>query len=183
LIQPIDLGVCDGYEWDGDPGRTAIVLPGAMFGGMPVNAFVCTALHDAGWRIVQVWEDARRVEERARWPIERAEAALSYAGRAHLVSGKSAGSLAAPFAAEHGLPAIWTTPLLGEQQCVDGLRARTAPALLVGGTHDPAWDGRLARELADEVCEIDGGDHVLARPSDLAALQGAVAAFSAGLRA
>jgi pimeloyl-ACP methyl ester carboxylesterase len=124
VIRPVDLGVCDGHEYEGDPARTAIVLPGGMFGGMP-------------------------------------------------------GSLAAPFAAEHGLAAVWTTPLLDHSQCADGLRARTAPVLLVGGTADESWPGELARELADEVLELAGADHGLTRASDLEQVERAVAAFSA----
>jgi hypothetical protein len=181
VIRPVDLGICDGYEYEGDPRRTAILLPGAMLGGMPVNAFVARPLWEAGWRVVQAWDDARRAVDRSRWPLELAEAALAYAGGAALVSGKSAGSLAAPFAAEHGLPAIWTTPLLEHPQCADGLRARTAPALLVGGTADESWDGDLARELGDEVVELEGADHGFARIRDLAELERAVAAFSARL--
>ncbi|HEU5363459.1 MAG TPA: hypothetical protein VFU56_08965 [Gaiellaceae bacterium] len=183
MIRPIDLGAYEGYEYEGDPDRTAIILPGAMLGGMPVNAFVARPLWLAGWRIVQVWADARHVEERERWPLELAEAALGYARDAALISGKSAGSLAAPFAAEHRLPAIWTTPLLGHRRCADGLRARTAPALLVGGTADESWDGDLARELGDEVVELEGADHGLGRIGDLAELERAVSAFSGRLRA
>jgi pimeloyl-ACP methyl ester carboxylesterase len=181
VIEPIDLGICDGYEWEGDRARTAIVLPGAMLGGMPVNAFVCGALRSAGWRVVQVWDDVRRAEDRRRWARDLAEAALAYAGEARLISGKSAGTLAASFAAEHGLAAVWTTPLFDVPEFVDGLRARTAPALVIAGTADPAWDGSLARKLADEVVELDGADHSLSRPSDLAAVESAVAAFSARL--
>jgi hypothetical protein len=181
VIRPVDLGICDGYEYEGDPGRTAILLPGAMFGGMPVNAFVARPLWRAGWRVVQAWTDARRVDDRERWPLDLAEAALAYAGGARLVSGKSAGSLAAPFAAEHGLAAIWTTPLLAHPQCADGLRARRAPALLVGGTDDESWDGDLARELSDEVVELEGADHALMRSADLEQVEHAVAAFSARL--
>ncbi|HET7137488.1 MAG TPA: hypothetical protein VFI04_03970 [Gaiellaceae bacterium] len=181
MIRPIALGAHDGYEYEGDPDRTAIVLPGAMLGGMPVNAFVVQPLWLAGWRVVQVWADARHVEERERWPLDLAEAALHYTGGAALISGKSAGSLAAPFAAEHRLPAIWTTPLLGHRRCADGLRARTAPALLIGGTADESWDGDLARELADEVVEVEGADHSLGRIGDLAELERAVSAFSARL--
>jgi pimeloyl-ACP methyl ester carboxylesterase len=181
VIEPVDLGICDGYEWAGDPARTAIVLPGAMLGGMPVNAFVTKPLTDAGWRVVQVWDTYDRASDRDRWAIERAEAALAHAGAARLISGKSAGSLAAPVAAEHGLAAVWTTPLLHEPQLVSALRARTAPVLLIGGSEDPAWDPVVARELADEVVEIDGADHGLARLSDLDAVEAAVAAFSARL--
>jgi hypothetical protein len=183
VIEPIDLGICDGYEWGGDrdPEWTAIVLPGAMLGGMPVNAFVAAPLYAAGWRVIQPWQDVRRADDRLRWPLELAEAALAYAGRARLVSGKSLGSLAAAFAAERGLAGIWTTPLFNVPQFVDALRARRAPALVVGGTADEAWDGGLAREFASDVCEIAGADHGLARSADAARVEEAVAAFLRGL--
>lgn len=47
-----------------------------------------------------------------------------------------------------------------------------------GGTRDPTWDGDLARELADEVLELDGADHALARVEDLPRLVAAVQAFA-----
>jgi len=182
-ISRVDLGICGGYEYAGDPDWTAIVLPGAMLGGMPVNAFVIGPLVAEGWRVVQVWDEYRPGADRERWAPERAAAALAYTGSARLVSGKSAGSLAAGFVADHGLAGIWTTPLVHEPACADGLRRRTAPALLIGGTDDPAWDRVLAEQLADEVVELDGADHGLARLSDLAAVERAVSAFSGRLRA
>ena len=39
MIEPVDLGICRGYEYQGDPSRTALVLPGRMLAGMPVNAY------------------------------------------------------------------------------------------------------------------------------------------------
>jgi hypothetical protein len=48
---------------------------------------------------------------------------------------------------------------------------------LIGGTSDPIWDGALARELSDDVVELDGADHGLARPRDAQAVVDAVAAF------
>ena len=88
-------------------------------------------------------------------------------------------TLASGVAAERGLPGIWLTPLLHERSCVDGLRRRTAPALLVGGTRDEAWDGDLARELGDEVLELEGADHGLARIADLPLIVEAVSRFAA----
>jgi hypothetical protein len=179
-LRRVDLGVCGGYEYYPERERTALVLPGAMLAGMPVNAFVIAPLVDDGWRVVQVWDEYDG-GDRLEWPRTRAQAALDYAGRAELISGKSAGSLATGFAADHGLAGIWTTPLLHEEACVDGLRRRTAPALLVGGTEDEAWDGTVARELGDQVLELPGADHGLARIADLTAVEQAVAAFSARL--
>jgi hypothetical protein len=48
-------------------------------------------------------------------------------------------------------------------------------------TTDPLWDGPLARELADEVLELDGGDHGLARIEHLPAIVDAVGAFAGRL--
>ena len=80
-------------------------------------------------------------------------------------------------AAERGWPAVWLTPLLNLPEFVELLRVRTAPALLIGGTDDPAWDGALARELSDDVLELPGADHGLARIEDLPRIVDAITAF------
>jgi pimeloyl-ACP methyl ester carboxylesterase len=186
-IERVDLGVCDGYFYAGDPDRCAAVLPGAMLGGMPVNAFVIAALVADGWSVVQVWDeyggDFDSEPERLGWAHTRAEAAIAAApnGNVRLISGKSLTSLTTGLAAERRLAAIWLTPLLHDETCVAGLRRKNAPALLIGGTEDEVWDGPLARELADEVLELEGGDHGLARVEDVARVQETVAAFAAGI--
>jgi pimeloyl-ACP methyl ester carboxylesterase len=86
---------------------------------------------------------------------------------------------AAVDAAEHGWPAIWLTPLLHDAPLVAALRARTAPALLIGGTADELWNGRIAREITDDVLELEDGDHTLARVDHLQQIVDAVAAFAA----
>ena len=178
-IAAVDLGICAGYEYAGDPKRTAIVLPGAMLGGMPVNGFVVSTLVDHGWRVVQVWDDYSVEIAREEWALSRARAALAFAGEAHLLTAKSITTHAAPFAAEQGLAAIWLTPLLNRPECVEALRARTAPALLVGGTDDPTWSPAVARELSPDVLELEGADHGLARIEHLQSIVDAVAEFSA----
>ena len=91
--------------------------------------------------------------------------------------GKSLGTLAAGAAAERGWRAVWLTPLLNQQPFVEMLRARTQPALLVGGTNDPAWDGELARSVSDDVLELEGADHSLTRIEDLPRIVDAITAF------
>jgi len=59
------------------------------------------------------------------------------------------------------------------------LRRRTAPALLIGGTADPMWNGRVAREITDDVLELDRADHGLAKIEHLQQIVDAVAAFAA----
>jgi hypothetical protein len=180
VIEPVDLGICHGYEYEGDPARTAIVLPGRMLAGMPINAFAIEAVWKRGWRAILVWDeyldDSR---DTTAWVVERLDAAAAYAGDGgeRLVIGKSLGTLAAGAGAERGWPAVWLTPLLNHQPFVEMLRARTAPALLIGGTNDPAWNGALARELADDVLELEGADHGLARIEHLAPIVEAIGAF------
>jgi hypothetical protein len=59
------------------------------------------------------------------------------------------------------------------------VRRRKAPALLIGGTGDAIWDGAVARELSDDVLELDGADHGLAKIEHLQQIVDAVAAFAA----
>jgi hypothetical protein len=181
VIRPVDLGICHGYEYDGDPARTAVILPGRMLAGMPVNAFAQQGLTNAGWRVVQVWDEYPDPGEDAhQWVHERLAAAVRHAPEARqlLIVGKSMGTLGAADAAEHGWPGIWLTPLLNDGDSVVTLRGRTAPALLIGGTADPMWNGRVAREITDDVLELDGADHGLAKIEHLQQIVDAVAAFA-----
>ena len=72
---------------------------------------------------------------------------------------KSLSTRAAGLVADGGYPAVWLTPLLNDPVSVAGLERRTAPALLVGGTADPTWNGPLARRLSRDVLELKGVDH------------------------
>ncbi len=180
MIHPVDLGICHGYEYEGDPERTALVLPGSMLAGMPVNAFAIDAVWSTGWRAVLVWDEfLDRSQDDVAWVRARLDAATAYAYQARdpVVIGKSLSTLAAGAAAERSLRAVWLTPLLRDDRCVEMIRGRTAPALLVGGTADASWDGALARELSDDVLELDGADHGLARVADLPEIVQAIAAF------
>lgn len=178
MIRPIVFGDARGYEWEADSTKTAIVLPGAILGGTPSCYYAALTLHRCGWRVIQDWSELDRSRDRGEWANERAEAALAYASDAHLIVAKSATTLATGVAVTHALPGIWLTPLLSETRCVEGLRARTAPALLVGGTADESWEGPLARELSNDVLEMDGADHALSRIADLQPLIDAIAMFA-----
>jgi hypothetical protein len=182
VIRPVDLGICHGYEYDGDPARTAVLLPGRMLAGMPVLAFAQQGLTAAGWRVVQVWDELLDPDHDAQeWVHERLAAAVRHVpdARQILVAGKSMGTLAATDAADHEWPGIWLTPLLHDDEAVVKLRRRTAPALLIGGTADPMWNGRIAREISDDVLELDGADHGLAKIEHFQQIVDTVAAFAA----
>ena len=64
---------------------------------------------------------------------------------------------------------MWLTPVLTDEPTVAALRRAAAPCLLIGGTADKVWDGRLARSLTPHVLEIDGADHGMFVPGRLSA--------------
>lgn len=173
MIRRIDLGLCPAYEYEND-GPTAVALPGAMLGGMPALWWAIAPLHAAGWRVVLVWDEfVDRSQDQWAWSRDR----LAAAGPADLVIGKSLGCYAAPVEQ----PAVWLTPALVDPELVEAFRAG-GDALFVGGIDDPMWDGALARELSDDVLELHGADHGLARIDQAQQVADAVAAFSARLR-
>ena len=140
---------------------------------MPGVAAPIYALLDRGWGAIQVWDEFldRSVDATA-WVRARAEAALAAAGRADklLIVAKSLSTRAAALAAERSLPGVWLTPLLGDPECLAALERRTAPALLVGGTADPSWDGGVARRVSEDVLELEGADHGLGGPDGVESL-------------
>jgi hypothetical protein len=151
--------------------RTAIVLPGARNGPhAPLLTYPADAAAARGAHIRCVdWDPPYDPNET---PLDAAGPWVArqvpeITGRPLLI-GKSLGTHAAATAAEHGLPAVWLTPLLTLDWVVDALRRATAPALLVGGTADRYWDGGLARRLSPHVLEIDGADHGMYLPGPLA---------------
>ncbi|GIG63785.1 alpha/beta fold hydrolase [Phytomonospora endophytica] len=107
-------------------------------------------------------------DERGPWTdVDLAPAFATHGPAKSLVIAKSLGSFATGFAAEHGNPAVWLTPLLISPRIVDGLRRATAPFLLIGGTGDRSWNSALARELTPYVHEIPDADHGFYVPGGL----------------
>jgi hypothetical protein len=175
----VDLGACRGRVFDQLAAGWVIVLPGAMYlPDAPLLWYTREAALAAGWNVLAVWDTYDGTGDARAWVEERAMSALAYVGNGArpVLAAKSITTLAAPIAAQLGLPAAWLTPLIaagkrGEpsaavtETVIRGLRAATAPSLLVGGTADALWDGALARSIpAGEVVEIPGGDHVLQIP-------------------
>jgi pimeloyl-ACP methyl ester carboxylesterase len=140
--------------------RGAVFLPGrAMgteWGPMRLAAIL---LASRGWTTMQLrW----RAEGRPEWVEEQARRALDrLAVERPLLVGKSLSTFAAAVAAERGLPGIWFTPLLTDGRVAAALERATAPALLVGGTHDELWDAELAERLPVESLTVVGADHSL----------------------
>jgi hypothetical protein len=158
-------------------GRSAILAPGGGYGpDGPLLMYARLAVHRRGGRTRPiVWELApssdvsqqrARVASQVTSAIEEMTAAT---GTAPVIIGKSLGSLAAPVVADRGLAAVWFTPLLTDEPTVAALRRATGPCLLVGGTADQYWDGQAARSITHGIVEIDGADHAMFVPGQLAA--------------
>ncbi|KAB8190806.1 alpha/beta hydrolase [Nonomuraea phyllanthi] len=148
----------------GDPDRVAVLLPGGGYmPARPLLHYARTVLAHHGWTVQEVWWEpptAGSYAEREAWVVERARAAVDAesAGQVLLV-GKSLGTLAASFAAERRLPAIWLTPLLNVESVVAGVRRSQEPTLLVGGTADTVWDAELVRGLGHPYLEVPDANH------------------------
>jgi hypothetical protein len=156
----------------GEPVGTAVVVPGRGYPpAAPLTFFAGFVLLQHGWSVRQVWWDPpahESDEQTLAWVRGEVEAALPTTGRV-LVVAKSLGTLAAPVAAERGLPAAWLTPVLDLPAVPDAIAANPAPQLLVGGWADGLWVGDVVRELAGDGCdvlEIPDADHVLMVPGD-----------------
>jgi hypothetical protein len=167
-------------------GRAAVVVPGLRYSAdAPLLMYAALAVERCGGSVRRIsWtvpEFGDGDNERA-WVASRVgeavDAVVAATGVASpTVIGKSLGSLAAPVAATRGLPAVWLTPVLIDAPTVAALRRAAAPCLLIGGTADPLWDGRLARSLTPHVLEVAGADHSMLVPgrlSESAAVLGTV---------
>jgi hypothetical protein len=156
--------------------RAAVVVPGLQYSADgPLLMYAGLAVDRRGGTVRRInWTlpdfgdgDGERawVASRVSEAIDAVVAATGVA--APVLIGKSLGSLAAPVAADRGLPAVWLTPVLTDEPTVAALRRAAAPCLLIGGTADKVWDGRLAWSVTPHVLEIDGADHGMFVPGRL----------------
>ena len=158
-------------------GRPAILAPGGNYGpDGPLLMYARLAVDRRGgrtrpivWQLSEGWDLGQHRGQVASQVTSAIDEMTAATGAAPLVIGKSLGSLAAPVVADRGLTAVWFTPLLTDEPTVAALRRATGPCLLVGGTADGAWDGQVARSITPDVVEIDGADHGMFVPGQLAA--------------
>ena len=151
----------------------ALVAPGRAYPPTaPLLDFARVALQQHGFTVQQLWWDSttRGDENPERWVRRHVAAAHAEEDADHvIIVGKSLGTLAASYAAERGLDAIWFTPLLVEPVVAEAIAANAGRQLLVGGLADELWDAAVARELADngsDVLEVPDADHGMAVPGD-----------------
>ena len=167
-------GLPDRFEPVGGSRGVALVAPGRAYApSAPLLDFARISLLQHGFAVRQLWWDSTtRGEEEAEAFVRRHVAAADAAERQRagdrgrvLLVGKSLGTRAASYAAEHRLDAVWFTPLLVDPVVSEAIAANAGRQLLVGGLRDELWDERVARRLADAgctVCEIADADHAMA---------------------
>lgn len=155
------------WEPSGTSRGVAIVAPGRAYPpSAPLLEFARRALLQHGFTVQQLWWDSTtrgEDDDPEQWVRRHVAAAHAEEAADHvLVVGKSLGTRAASYAAERGLDAIWFTPLLVEPALAEAIAANAGRQLLVGGLADDLWDAAIARELADNGCdllEVPDADH------------------------
>ncbi len=152
-------------------GRAALLAPGGNYGADgPLLMFSGVAARRRGAAVRGVTWDFERGDEPHAMVTATVAAALDEGEHgATVVFGKSLGSMAAPVVADRGLAAVWFTPLLTDPATVTAMRRAAGPCLLVGGTADDYWDGRVARSITPHVIEVPGADHGMFVPGQLSA--------------
>ena len=159
VIAPLDLGICRGYEYEGDPERTAIALPGAML-GWDAGALVRVRAARRG-RLARDPRSgtsfATRTQDQWAWARARAEAAADHAGSVRLVIGKSLTTRACVVAAEREWPAV-SADAAARRRRGRCQTARTAPRPRSSwaARTDPTWNRGVARSLTDHVLGARG---------------------------
>lgn len=167
-------GLPERWEPAGESRGLAVVLPGRAYSpAAPLLEFARQGLLQHGFTVHQVWWDsnARTDAEVAApegWVRRHVEQVLAEeAADRVLLVGKSLGTLAASYAAERGLDAVWLTPLLTDPELAEAIGANPGRQLLVGGLADDLWDRAVATELADNGCdvlEVADADHGMLTP-------------------
>jgi len=158
---------------DADPERVVTVLPGSGYTAVaPLLWYARSALGDQGWTVrTLTWTATPSFESARAAYAEVLGEDPSVEDTMHLVLAKSLGTLAMPLAVRLGLPGVWLTPVLTSDQAPD-VRETAAELdenhLLVGGTADPLWDGKLADGSEADVFEVENADHRLEVPYDRA---------------
>lgn len=157
------------------PRRSAVLAPGGNNSiHIPLLMFTRLAVERRGglvrpvtWELVASAGIGAQREMVASTVAAAADELAAATGAAPLVVGKSLGSLSAPVTADRALAAIWFTPLLTDESTAAALERSAGPSLLVGGTADPYWDGRIAQLVTANVVEIDDADHAMLVPGRL----------------
>lgn len=139
-----------------------ILLPGAAYTcQMPLLHFAALVAISHDWDVRAVdWTPAEH------WGTEQIGLELAAAIGDHegpvRVVGKSLGTLAAPYAAEHRIDAVWLTPLVKMPAVARAIADHPGRQLLIAGTDDTdTWDSGIAAAFSAEVLEIAGADHGL----------------------
>jgi hypothetical protein len=152
--------------------RVAVLLPGAWYPTTaPLLWFARATAEERGFRLVEEKGLLPEGADPFGWARESAERALAEASGADttVVIGKSLASAIADLTADRGLPAVWLTPMLRNEHVISALGRAEQPTLLVGGTADDHWQRQsIPDNDALQVLELDGLDHALQAPGDVA---------------
>jgi len=157
----------------------AVVLPGSGYPALaPMLHWPARLLAAAGWRLAVVsWTPETEGGSDPRAFVEGVLQQAAGDDVPDLLLTKSLGSLAAPWAAEHDVPGVWLTPLLGDPAVLAALQGMDDRSIAVGGTRDSHWRAGSFEESGIAVLEVEGADHALELPDWRASLEAQAGVF------
>ncbi|PHP52033.1 hypothetical protein [Actinomyces ruminis] len=123
------------------------------------------ALSLAGWKVFHAQWDLSDLDaaERRAAVAEATDRLAECTANAdeRLVLAKSLDTMASGWAADNAVPAVWLTPLLYDDECLNDISRFEAPAVPISGSRDWAWDDAAAKLSGKQRLCLGACDHAL----------------------
>lgn len=154
-----------------DSPPVAVLLPGVGYTAKgPLLHWCAELLSQAGWHVQGVeWTvDASALSD----PKSFVEKAVAEAFNAappssrRLIIAKSFGCFAAPWAHRNGVPGVWLTPVLTNEDVQLALIDASAADIAIGGEADELWLPETIADTRANVISVPKADHSLTIPGD-----------------
>jgi hypothetical protein len=131
----------------------------------PLLYWCAELLVELGWRVEAIeWTGADVEESVAATLVERALILAltgTPAGADRLIVAKSLGTAALPWASANGVPGVWLTPVLADDEIRVALAGASADHLAIGGDRDELWAPAAALVTEATLVTVPGADHSL----------------------
>ena len=154
-----------------DNAPVAVLLPGTGYTAKAPLLYWCgEMLAQRGWHVQGVeWTvDASALSDPQAFVEQAVAEAFDAAPQSsrRLIVAKSFGCFALPWARRNGIPGVWLTPVLTNEDVRLALLDASAADIALGGDADPAWLPEAIAATRAKVISVPKADHSLTIPGD-----------------